>query len=407
MNEENPQEFKITQDVPSAGRRLTKLPILIGGAFLVFGVFFVIYQITQKAETEKTKKIENNNTSHIKSRDINSTINDLEKFSRFKYDTNNSKPLLVGGSNIQDYNVTMPEQKNTPLDDAAQKAAADQLQRAIEAKNSPTALDNSKNQTGSGANIAEIGNILSNVLKPNQMQSPGEKSLAEILAAGTSQKASVNQESNSFMTSTQNSYDYLPFKKTPQISKYELKTGSVIPAVMISGINSELPGMLIGQVSQNVYDSATGHYLLIPQGSRLVGQYSADVQYGQSRVLVAWNRIIFPDGQSLNIGAMNGTDQAGYAGFEDKVNNHYMKIFGSALLISIIGGEISFTNGSFSLNQQAQSANNSGTTISQVGNTMLEKNLGISPTIEIRPGYQFNIFVTKDIQLEALKRYRG
>ncbi len=404
MNEENPQEFKITQDTPNAGRRLTKMPILIGGAFLAFGVFFVIYQITQKAESEKSHKTENN-TTYIKNRDINSTINDLEKFS--KYDTNNSKPLLVSGSDIKDYNVTMPQQKNTPLDDAAQKAAADQLQRAIEAKNSPTALDNTKNQPGGGnANIADIGNALSNIFKPQQQQSQGEKSLAEILAAQNPQKASVNQESNSFISGTQSSYDYLPFKKTPQITKFELKAGSIIPGVMISGINSELPGMLIGQVSQNVYDSATGHYLLIPQGSRLVGQYSADVQYGQSRVLIAWNRIIFPDGQSLNIGAMNGTDQAGYAGFEDKVNNHYMKIFGSALLISIIGGEISFTNGSFSLNQQAQSANNSGTTISQVGNTMLEKNLGVAPTIEIRPGYQFNIFVTKDMQLESLKKFK-
>lgn len=401
MSEENPQEFKITQNIPNAGRRLTKMPILIGGAFLAFGVFFIIYQITQKAVQEKAQKAENN-TTYIKNIDINSTINGLEKFS--KYDTNNTKPLLVSGSDIKDYNVTMPQQKNTPLDEAAQKAAADQLQRAIEAKNSPTALD-IKNQLGVGnANIADIDNALSNIFKPQQ-QSQSEKSLAEILAAHNPQKASVNQESNSFISGTQSSYDYLPFKKMPQITKFELKTGSVIPGVMISGINSELPGMLIGQVSQNVYDTATGHYLLIPQGSRLVGQYSADVQYGQSRVLIAWNRIIFPDGQSLNIGAMNGTDQAGYAGFDDKVNNHFMKIFGSALLISIIGGEISFTNGSFSLNQQAQTAN-SGTTISQVGNTMLEKNLAVSPTIEIRPGYQFNIFVTKDMQLENLPKFR-
>ena len=104
---------------------------------------------------------------------------------------------------------------------------------------------------------------------------------------------------------------------------YTLRAGSVIPATLISGINSELPGQIIGQISQNVYDTGTGKHLLLPQGSRLVGTYSSDVSYGQSRVMVAWQRIVFPDGKALDIGAMPGADGAGYSGFTDQVDNHY------------------------------------------------------------------------------------
>ena len=125
-------------------------------------------------------------------------------------------------------------------------------------------------------------------------------------------------------------------KPEPPRTRYELRAGFVVPATMISGINSELPGQVIGQVSQNVYDTPTGKYLLIPQGSRLVGAYSSDVVYGQERVLVAWQRIVFPDGKAMDIGAMPGADGAGYAGFHDKVNNHYLRTFGSALLMSAI-----------------------------------------------------------------------
>jgi len=111
---------------------------------------------------------------------------------------------------------------------------------------------------------------------------------------------------------------------------------------MISGINSDLPGSLIAQVSQNVYDTATGHHLLVPQGAKLYGVYDSRVVYGQSRVLVAWNRLIFPDGSAVTLGAMPGADISGYAGYEDLLNNHYLRIFGSAFLMSLVTGGTSY-----------------------------------------------------------------
>lgn len=192
----------------------------------------------------------------------------------------------------------------------------------------------------------------------------------------------------------------------------ELKTGSVIPGVMITGINSDLPGSIIAQVSQNVFDTANGAHLLIPQGSKLFGVYDSRVVYGQSRVLVAWNRIIFPDGSAVTLEAMPGGDMAGYAGFNDDVDNHYLRIFGSAVLMSLISGGLAYTMDSMSsttagpYGQTAPSLQNEMTSAlgSQLGQTttkLLEKNLNIKPTLGIRPGYQFNVIVTKDMVFEA------
>ena len=185
----------------------------------------------------------------------------------------------------------------------------------------------------------------------------------------------------------------------------EIKTGTVIPAVMVSGINSDLPGVMIAQVSQNVWNTSNGKYLLIPQGSKLYGVYDSRVVYGQERVLIAWNRVIFPDGSSVTLGAMPGADMSGYAGFHDKVNNHYLRIFGSAFFMSAILGTTAYTldkvdddgnnsdNPSFQDEMTTALAQQMGSAAMQ----LLQRNLNIKPTLEIRPGYQFNVITTKDV----------
>jgi len=187
-------------------------------------------------------------------------------------------------------------------------------------------------------------------------------------------------------------------------SPYELRAGFVMAATLISGINSDLPGQIMAQIAQNVFDTATGKYLLLPQGSRLVGSYSSDVAYGQARVLVAWQRIVFPDGKAMDIGSMPGADGVGYAGFNDRVNNHYLRLFGSALLMSAVTAGISYSQ------QQNQTQTPYGTPsassamsealgqqLGQVTAQLIAKNMNIAPTLEIRPGYRFNVIVTKDM----------
>jgi type IV secretion system protein VirB10 len=189
---------------------------------------------------------------------------------------------------------------------------------------------------------------------------------------------------------------------------YMLRTGWVIPALLLTAMESELPGTVTAQVSQDVFDSRTGNYLLIPQGSRLVGEYANAIQYGQSRIFVAWQRIVFPDNSALDIGAMPGADQQGEAGFNDQVNNHFIRIFGSAILMSAVTAATNWAtnHNQAGFNSNGYSASSAlseavGQQLGQATAHLLEKNLSIAPTIHIRSGFRFNIVVTKDLEFQA------
>ncbi|KUM24392.1 conjugal transfer protein TrbI [Mesorhizobium loti] len=195
---------------------------------------------------------------------------------------------------------------------------------------------------------------------------------------------------------------YLPNGVVPQQSRYELKRGSVIPATLITGIDSDLPGRITAQVSQNVYDSATGHHLLVPQGTKLLGRYDSKVSFGQSRVLVVWTDMIFPNGSTLQLGGMAGTDAEGYGGFTDKVDRHYLRTFGSAVLLAVIGTGIDMAvpeSSTLATQDTASDAarRNFAETFGRVAERTISKNLDVQPTLRIRPGYKFNVLVDQDI----------
>ncbi|XAZ26251.1 IncP-type conjugal transfer protein TrbI (plasmid) [Sinorhizobium sp. B11] len=195
---------------------------------------------------------------------------------------------------------------------------------------------------------------------------------------------------------------YLPNRVVPQISQFELKRGSVIPATLISGINSDLPGRISAQVSQNVYDSKTGYRLLIPQGAKLFGRYDSKVAFGQARVLVVWTDLIFPNGQTLQIGGMAGSDPEGYGGFRDRVNNHTIRTFTAAALIALIGTGIDAAMPESSTRATQDTASdaarrNFAESFGRVAERTIDRNLNVQPTLEIRPGYRFNVLVDQDI----------
>ncbi|MGY3116159.1 type IV secretory pathway VirB10-like protein [Bradyrhizobium sp. S3.14.4] len=202
---------------------------------------------------------------------------------------------------------------------------------------------------------------------------------------------------------------YLPNKVVAPTSAYELKRGSVIPATLITGINSDLPGRITAQVSQDVYDSATGHQLLIPQGAKLLGRYDSKISFGQSRILVVWTDIIFPNGSTLQIGGMAGTDAEGYGGFNDQVDNHYFQVFGSAILIAAIGAGINMSvpaSSPYGYRQTPSDAarNSFAETFGRVAEQTIGKNLNVQPTLEIRPGYMFNVLVDQDMVFPSVYR---
>ena len=213
----------------------------------------------------------------------------------------------------------------------------------------------------------------------------------------------MQQQKEQFMKGNQKPGKfYMSSELQKPVSPYEVKATTIIPATLITGIDSDLPGEISAQVRQNVYDTVTGNYLLIPQGTRIVGVYDNQVAYGQERVLMAWNRLIFPNGDSFDLQGQPGIDLKGMAGMTDLVDQHLARVFGSVIAISIFGaiGQLSQNNtqGAYPTNGQIiYSA--VGQNLVAAGTTMLQKNLDIQPTIEIRPGANFNVLVTKDMVL--------
>ena len=196
---------------------------------------------------------------------------------------------------------------------------------------------------------------------------------------------------------------YLKASRNAALSPYEVKAGWDIPAVLDQGVNSDLPGEMHALVRENVYDSSSGQFLLIPKGTRALGVYNSNVSFGQERVQVVWNRLIFPDGSSISLGNMVGQDKSGLAGFNDRVNNHWGRVIAGAVLSSLFsaGYQLSQKNrDNFSGNGVRSgdiAAASVGLQVSQVGSRLTERNLNIQPTLEIRPGYRFNIRVNKDM----------
>ncbi|TGT71777.1 MULTISPECIES: TrbI/VirB10 family protein [unclassified Mesorhizobium] len=197
---------------------------------------------------------------------------------------------------------------------------------------------------------------------------------------------------------------YNPHTLQTPASPYQLMAGSVIAASLITGINSDLPGLVVAQVTENVHDTVTGSTLLIPQGSRLIGTYDSVVAFGQKRALLVWQRIILPDGSSIEIDNLPATDAAGYAGLEDKVDFHTWQLIKGVALATLlgVGTELSFGDNESDLVKAIRQSTQQN--VSQAGQRITEKNLNIQPTITVRPGWPLRVIVHKDI---VLRPYAG
>src|ERR1700723_3290583 len=200
--------------------------------------------------------------------------------------------------------------------------------------------------------------------------------------------------------------EYLGRERNPALGKYEVKAGWLIPAVLEQQLNSDLPGFIRALVRENVYDTVSGKYILIPAGSTLVGIYNSHVGYGQKALQAVWRRVIFPDGSSLSLGGFEGDDREGAAGFKDQVDNYWARIVPGALLTSLFAAGIGISQGQKSsvLTQPSygqQVGQAVGQQVGQVGVEVTRRNLNIQPTIVVRPGYRFFVRVEKDLLFRA------
>lgn len=278
-------------------------------------------------------------------------------------------------------------------DQAAQAAEAERQRLAAERK---AARESSVMVQIAGASrtsaVAPTGSAIASPAAP-------ETSASGRVALDPERDANGQQRKSDFLASRDETSDINPHPLTPAASPWTLSAGSVIAASLITGLNSDLPGFVTAQVTENAYDSVTGRTLLLPQGSRLIGSYDSVVAFGQKRALVVWQRIILPDGSSIRIDNVPASDAAGYAGLADKVDVHTWQLLKGVVLSTLlgVGTELSFGSSESDLVRAIrESAQQSG---SRAGDQLVTKNLNTQPTIRVRPGWPLRVVVHSDIVL--------
>ena len=428
----------------SGVRRVNNLPLfLVGGATLTFLVIMVLVASDRAAKQnrkgDKTEQENFVNTSMAAHEIAGNYLSGIIPMATKPLDIPPlpmasdapARPTSLDSPPLPPNRVNQPNQPPTPEAELAariQQVKLQQFEEAVKAKTtvSVVAPRSSGSAPVTSDKLSEQQALLAQQIAANQTTETDpiaayKKRLAQLKDSGIINGGSSAEQTPQLMNTGASAVDKnninqyantgqgdrwrLDSKPEPPHSPYELRAGFVIPGTLISGINSQLPGQIMAQTSQDVFDTATGKYKLFPQGSRLVGTYSSEVAYGQARVLIAWQRIVFPDGKAMDISAMPGADGAGYAGFKDQVDNHYVRIFGSALLMSAITAGVAYsqqnqnTGSLYAPNAQSTLSSALGQQLGQATVQMISKNMNIAPTLEIRPGYRFNILVTKDLTL--------
>ena len=282
--------------------------------------------------------------------------------------------------------------------------AVDRQRDAVEASRSSVffRISNTEQSGTSGTGSASSVSVASNA-PAGALNSNGASPFAPSSQVNDPTTIQNRQgEKEAFLTSPGDTATRNTSELQPPASPYTVMAGTVIPAALVTGINSDLPGEVIASVTQPVYDTATGRYLLIPQGSRLIGRYDSQVAFGQQRVLLVWLRLILPDTSSIALDKLPGIDPAGYAGLEDGVNWHWNRILAGAALSTLLGvsSELAVSNeGDVNGNVVLALRDSAQDTTNQVGQEITRRNLSIQPTLTVRPGFPMDVMVNKDLVL--------
>ena len=246
---------------------------------------------------------------------------------------------------------------------------------------------------------------------PRPLPADGRASAAadrghQLESASTATDATDQTRKLAFLKAGPEKEIYNPHLLQRPASPYQLLAGTIISASLVTGLNADLPGFVIAQVTEHVYDTVSGRHLLIPQGTRLIGKYDSVVAYGQERALVVWQRIIRPDGSSMVIDNLPATDTAGYAGIADGVDLHTWKLLKGVALATVlgVGSSLAFGSGSGDSDIIRALRESTGQTTNRAGQRLIERELNVQPTLTVRAGWPLRVIVHKDI---VLRPYRG
>ncbi len=389
--------FASMKNLPGLKSGNVRIAIGLFVAICLAGIIYVLQADNLSGNGNKSESDQNNNTPGGTNA---STVNDIVSTApALPSKSGASAPnSAIGGSatsnnasgpviirNDQAHNQTQQQDPNVQqMEQIRQQAKTKQLQSYYAAYGAKTVANSGVSTKSSSSGISSQGNN-NNV---------------------------GNIESNNLVNDTNS--PYLGSELIKPKSDYLVQAGSIIPAVMISGLNSDISGQVLAQVRENVYDSISGRYLLIPQGSKLVGQFSNQVAYGQNRIAVAWQRVIYPNGYSLSLKGIPGSSVDGFSGFYDQVDNHYWQLFGASFVMGVVTAGMQYSQNSTNPTTQTGGfynptvgqtmAGSLGQQLGQTGMMITQKQLNIAPTITVRQGYKFTVMMTADVELKPYKQ---
>lgn len=373
---------------------------LIGGLATLIIYAFIKVSLPEKEppKSKSSQEQEEDKSSSRKNQNMDNGILDFDaisykEYSKFK-EKNTTEMGIPYESNKNSQNTKNMQDGDIPSiknggNDIVKELRAQQIKDEIIARKSTLKFDNTLDSPSSEkTQYAESRGVQS---KP--MTYPDDQN--------------YQAQKKEFLKSSEAKDNYNKYSEQEAFSPYEVKAGSIIPGILLTGINSDLPGTILGTVREDVYDSISGNYLLIPKGTKIKGTYDSGISYGQTRILVVWQRLIFPDGRSLNLDKFSGVDMSGYAGVTGKVNNHTYDLFKAVVLSSILGAGTSVITDKKNNDDndwKSSAGNGAGEQILTIGSNISNKILGIQPTIEIAQGSRFNIIVESDLILALYKR---
>ena len=276
---------------------------------------------------------------------------------------------------------------------------------AAQAQSGPLAADAEQQRMNQESEAARISKVFSSTnARPSAATAPAETTSNTVASSDEAYAQNGQDRKLAFVNGSIDRRTTSPDRITKPASPYVVQAGSVIPAALITGIRSDLPGQIIAQVTENVHDTPTGRTRLIPQGARLIGSYDSQIAIGQSRVLLVWTRLIMPNGRSIVLDRQQGTDPAGNAGLEDEADNHWRELLKAAALSTLLGAATEIGSGGNDNDVIRALRRGAGDTLNQTGQQVVRRNLNIQPTLTIRPGFPVRVIVNRDLILEP---YRG
>jgi len=386
----DPQAFQLRGDPPRV-MRLSRKALAVMGVVAGLGIGgSLIYAL--KPPGEKEAKELYSTDSRATAETINSGPKDYGQVPKLgaPLPGDLGGPIVSAQQRGQDVPVPPVGAQPDPRAQAAEAARQRVAQERDAARTSGVFLGGSSAGAAAMPSLPNLAMAAPDAAAP---QPPAQPNDAAAQGDQAGKRAFMAQASNARTVSVE--------RLTAPASPNIIQAGSIVPAALITGIRSDLPGQITAQVTANVYDSITGRILLIPQGARLIGEYDSEIAAGQTRVLLAWDRLIMPDGRSIVLDRQPGADAAGYAGLQDRVNQHWGNLLKAAAVSTLLGvgaelGADSEDDLTRALRRGSQD------TINQTGQQIVRRQLNVQPTLTIRPGHPLRVVITRDLILEPI-----